>query len=57
MVERGGLENRCAFWGTKGSNPLLSAIPLIKMHSTGVETTFLSLRFLPAALSWGYKSN
>lgn len=26
MVERGGLENRCAFTGTEGSNPSLSAI-------------------------------
>ena len=25
MVERGGLENRCAFAGTVGSNPTLSA--------------------------------
>ncbi len=25
MVERGGLENRCAFAGTQGSNPCLSA--------------------------------
>ena len=25
MVERGGLENRCAFRGTEGSNPSLSA--------------------------------
>ena len=25
MVERGGLENRCAFTGTEGSNPSLSA--------------------------------
>ena len=24
-VERGGLENRCAFMGTQGSNPCLSA--------------------------------
>ena len=28
MVERGGLENRCAFTGTEGSNPSLSAILL-----------------------------
>ena len=36
MVERGGLENRCAFAGTVGSNPTLSAILLfakIKMLS------------------------
>ena len=26
MVERGGLENRCPFTGTQGSNPCLSAI-------------------------------
>lgn len=26
MVERGGLENRCALAGTVGSNPTLSAI-------------------------------
>ena len=26
MVESGGLENRCAFTGTVGSNPTLSAI-------------------------------
>ena len=26
MVERGGLENRCAFAGTEGSNPSPSAI-------------------------------
>ncbi len=26
VVERGGLENRCAFTGTQGSNPCLSAI-------------------------------
>ena len=25
VVERGGLENRCAFMGTEGSNPSLSA--------------------------------
>ena len=25
VVERGGLENRCAFIGTEGSNPSLSA--------------------------------
>ena len=25
VVERGGLENRCAFTGTEGSNPSLSA--------------------------------
>ncbi len=25
-AERGGLENRCAFAGTEGSNPSLSAI-------------------------------
>ncbi len=26
MVERGGLENRCALLGTQGSNPCLSAM-------------------------------
>lgn len=26
VVERGGLENRCPFTGTQGSNPCLSAI-------------------------------
>ena len=26
MVDRGGLENRCALAGTQGSNPCLSAI-------------------------------
>jgi hypothetical protein len=26
VVERGGLENRCAFTSTQGSNPCLSAI-------------------------------
>ena len=26
VVDRGGLENRCAFAGTVGSNPTLSAI-------------------------------
>ena len=26
VVERGGLENRCAFTGTEGSNPSLSAM-------------------------------
>ena len=26
MVDRGGLENRCAFTGTVGSNPTLSAM-------------------------------
>ena len=25
VVDRGGLENRCALTGTKGSNPFLSA--------------------------------
>ena len=28
VVERGGLENRCALTRTEGSNPSLSAIPL-----------------------------
>ncbi len=30
MVESGGLENRCAFAGTVGSNPTLSAISFCK---------------------------
>ena len=30
MVERGGLENRCAFRGTEGSNPSLSANIFLK---------------------------
>lgn len=29
VVDWGGLENRCAFAGTVGSNPTLSAIPFI----------------------------
>ena len=29
MVDRGGLENRCTFTGTVGSNPTLSAIELL----------------------------
>ena len=35
VVERGGLENRCAFAGTKGSNPLLSAY----CNSNKLQTT------------------
>src|SRR2546423_757658 len=33
-VERGGLENRCAFTGTVGSNPTLSA-SLLRMKAEG----------------------
>ena len=32
-VERGGLENRCAFTGTQGSNPCLSAIGFTAVES------------------------
>jgi hypothetical protein len=28
LVDRGGLENRCTPWGTVGSNPTPTAIPL-----------------------------
>ena len=31
VVERGGLENRCPFTGTQGSNPCLSAITCFKL--------------------------
>ena len=37
VVERGGLENRCAFAGTKGSNPLLSAYYKFILKQTTVK--------------------
>ncbi len=36
MVESGGLENRCTFAGTVGSNPTLSAI---KEQAEGIPLT------------------
>ncbi len=32
VVDRGGLENRCALAGTQGSNPCLSANVKIETH-------------------------
>lgn len=32
VVDRGGLENRCALAGTQGSNPCLSANAKIETH-------------------------
>ena len=38
MVERGGLENRCTFTGTEGSNPSLSAtFPVLTLHTSRVR--------------------
>ena len=38
MVERGGLENRCAFTGTEGSNPSLSAtFHVLTLHTSRVR--------------------
>ena len=37
-VERGGLENRCSFLGTQGSNPCLSAV-IIKLTAFIKTTT------------------
>ena len=43
VVERDGLENRCAFTGTVGSNPTLSA--------TSIPEWALSLRHFPPQAS------
>ena len=37
-VERGGLENRCAFTGTQGSNPCLSAIGFTAVDLRGAPS-------------------
>ena len=44
MVERGGLENRCAFTGTEGSNPSLSAI---RQNATLLLVAFRNGEFSP----------
>ena len=36
MVERGGLENRCALAGTVGSNPTLSANISMEINGIGL---------------------
>lgn len=36
VVERGGLENRCASNGTQGSNPCLSANISMRIHEMGL---------------------
>ena len=38
MVERGGLENRCALTSTQGSNPSLSAIPVPRLEMPVEQT-------------------
>jgi hypothetical protein len=37
VVDRGGLENRCTFTGTVGSNPTLSAIKLFQISNFKFE--------------------
>ena len=41
VVERGGLENRCAFAGTKGSNPLPSAFARRSLVTDKIKVGFL----------------
>ena len=41
VVDRGGLENRCALTGTQGSNPCLSANKQIKTAVTQKVTSVL----------------
>ncbi len=53
MVERGGLENRCAFAGTEGSNPSLSATilpsPADFPARRGIAPSFRGLARVPEA--------
>src|SRR5690606_15748871 len=47
VVDRGGLENRCALAGTVGSNPTLSAISLISMaNQVAARAWRLTIHFL-----------
>ena len=59
VVERGGLENRCASNGTQGSNPCLSAslFPLFSARAGAPLALRLAGAFsipisIPAAVAW-----
>ncbi len=59
MVERGGLENRCPFTGTQGSNPCLSATNnlIIDVKFGKSVAKAATLPVIPYALENGVKQH
>ena len=51
MVDRGGLENRCALAGTQGSNPCLSAKKVRKRKLSDLRAKKGGMRTLMGSLS------
>ena len=62
VVERGGLENRCAFLGTQGSNPCLSAkgahrAPFFMLYpplriSDGFDVLYIGCKKIPISVKF-----